>query len=121
MAPSIWLFCRAPELLKVQEIFSTMSTKISSRTLPSVREVSRMDLMTPVGPLPTPEKSDPLPLYTAHLGSCSSFCTLSCSWPCIQRCICCKDPVTNPAGEMHLWQGRGGGLQPLRGLILMSA
>ena len=67
MAPSIWLFCRAPELLKVQEIFSTMSTKISSRTLPSVREVSRMDLMTPVGPLPTPEKSDPLPLYTAHV------------------------------------------------------
>lgn len=58
MAPSICECCTEPELLKVQEIFSTMSTKISSRTLPSVLEVSRMDLMTPVGPLPTPEKSE---------------------------------------------------------------
>ncbi len=54
MAPSICEFCTEPELLKVQEIFSTMSTKISSRTLPSVLEVSRMDLMTPVGPLAHP-------------------------------------------------------------------
>ena len=67
MAPSIWEFWMEPELLKVQEIFSTMSTKISSRTLPSVREVSRMDLMTPVGPLPTPENSEPLPpLCSTH-------------------------------------------------------
>ena len=58
MAPSTCEFCTEPELLKVQEIFSTMSTKISSRTLPSVLEVSRMDLMTPVGPLPTPENSE---------------------------------------------------------------
>ena len=53
MAPSIcdvWIW---PEELKVQASFSTMSTKISSRPLPSTRDVSRMDLMTPVGPLPT--------------------------------------------------------------------
>ena len=58
MAPSICEFCTEPELPKVQEIFSTMSTKISSRTLPSVLEVSSIDLMTPVGPLPTPENSE---------------------------------------------------------------
>lgn len=68
MAPSIWEFCTAPELPKVQEIFSTMSKKISSRTLPSVLEVSRMDLMTPVGPLPTPENSElPPPLCGQEL------------------------------------------------------
>jgi len=38
----------------VQETFSTMSTKISSRALPPARDVSSTDLITPVGPRPTP-------------------------------------------------------------------
>lgn len=54
MAPSIWEVCRCPPPEKVALIFSTMSTKISSRAWPPVREVSRIDLITPVGPLPTP-------------------------------------------------------------------
>lgn len=56
-APSTWDVCTVPDELKVQEIFSTTSTKISSRRPPPVRLVSRMDLMTPVGPLPTPGNS----------------------------------------------------------------
>ena len=60
MAPSIWEVCSCPPLLKVALIFSTMSTKISSRDpLPSLRLVSRMDLMTPVGPRPMPGNSSP--------------------------------------------------------------
>ena len=43
-----------PAALKVQLIFSTMSTKISSLRPPPVRLVSRMDLITPVGPRATP-------------------------------------------------------------------
>lgn len=66
IAPSICDVCTWPLELKVQEIFSTISTKISSRALPSVLLVSRMDFMTPVGPLPTPENRAS-PLLFCHI------------------------------------------------------